>query len=130
MRLALVGAPRSAAAAKEKRVGGAGRHEGDLVVELDVSQLADELVAQEIEVKNAEAAFTKAREQYDIQVIQNESDIAAAELALAQPRPSTASSAATLRILARSRDGGLVAMFTGRELKADCCGQDRGQSGR
>ncbi len=56
--------------------------EGDLVVELDVSQLADELVAQEIEVKNAEAAFTKAREQYDIQVIQNESDIAAAELAL------------------------------------------------
>jgi HlyD family secretion protein len=57
-------------------------NEGDLVVELDVSQLADELVAQEIEVKNAEAAFTKAREQYDIQVIQNESDIAAAELAL------------------------------------------------
>lgn len=57
-------------------------NEGDLVVELDVSQLADELVAQEIEVKNAEAAFTKAREQYDIQVIQNESDLAAAELAL------------------------------------------------
>lgn len=57
-------------------------NEGDLVVELDVSQLADELVAQEIEVKNAEAAFTKAREQYDIQVIQNESDVAAAELAL------------------------------------------------
>jgi HlyD family secretion protein len=55
---------------------------GDLVVELDVSQLADELVAQEIEVKNAEAAYTKAREQYDIQVIQNESDVAAAELAL------------------------------------------------
>lgn len=55
---------------------------GDLVVELDVSQLADELVAQEIAVKNAEAAFTKAREQYDIQVIQNESDLAAAELAL------------------------------------------------
>ncbi|MDG1050882.1 MAG: efflux RND transporter periplasmic adaptor subunit, partial [Planctomycetota bacterium] len=55
---------------------------GDLVVELDVSQLADELVSQEIEVKNAEAAFTKAREQYDIQVIQNESDLAAAELAL------------------------------------------------
>ncbi|MGD2017309.1 MAG: efflux RND transporter periplasmic adaptor subunit, partial [Planctomycetota bacterium] len=57
-------------------------NEGDLVVELDVSQLADELVSQEIEVKNAEAAYTKAREQYDIQVIQNESDIAAAELAL------------------------------------------------
>ncbi len=57
-------------------------NEGDLVVELDVSQLADELVSQEIAVKTAEAAFTKAREQYDIQVIQNESDMAAAELAL------------------------------------------------
>lgn len=56
--------------------------EGDLVCELDVSQLEDELVRQEIEVKNAEAAFTKAKEQYDIQVIQNESDIAQAELAL------------------------------------------------
>ncbi|MDG1984054.1 MAG: HlyD family efflux transporter periplasmic adaptor subunit, partial [Planctomycetota bacterium] len=57
-------------------------NEGDLVVELDVSQLADELVSQEIAVKTAEAAFTEAREQYDIQVIQNESDMAAAELAL------------------------------------------------
>ncbi len=55
---------------------------GDLVVELDVSQLEDELVRQEIVVKNAEAAFTKAKEQYDIQVIQNESDIAQARLAL------------------------------------------------
>ena len=43
-------------------------NEGDLVVELDVSQLADELVSQEIEVKNAEAAYTKAHEQYDVQV--------------------------------------------------------------
>ncbi|MEM6672786.1 MAG: efflux RND transporter periplasmic adaptor subunit [Planctomycetota bacterium] len=55
---------------------------GDLVCELDVSQLEDDLVRQEIEVKNAEASFTKAREQYDIQVIQNESDIASAELSL------------------------------------------------
>ena len=55
---------------------------GDLVCELDVSQLEDELVRQEIEVKNAEAAFTKAKEQYEIQVIQNESDIAQAILAL------------------------------------------------
>lgn len=55
--------------------------EGDLVAELDVSQLEDDLVRQEIEVKNAEANYTKAREQYDIQVIQNVSDIAAAELA-------------------------------------------------
>jgi len=55
---------------------------GQLICELDVSELEDELVRQEIEVKNAEANFTKAREQYDIQVIQNESDIASAELAL------------------------------------------------
>ena len=33
-------------------------------------------------MKNAEAAFTKAKEQYEIQVIQNESDIAQAILAL------------------------------------------------
>lgn len=55
---------------------------GDLVAELDVSQLEDDLVRREIEVKNAEAAYTKAKEQYDIQVIQNISDIEAAELAL------------------------------------------------
>lgn len=55
---------------------------GDLVAELDVSELEDQLVRQEIEVKNAEAAYTKAKEQYDIQVIQNESDIAQARLAL------------------------------------------------
>lgn len=61
---------------------GAMLKEGDLVCELDVSQLEDELVRQEIEVKNAEAAFTKAKEQYEIQVIQNESDIAQAVLAL------------------------------------------------
>ncbi|MFT5734017.1 MAG: HlyD family secretion protein [Planctomycetota bacterium] len=56
--------------------------EGDLIVELDVSQLEDDLVRQEIEVKNAEASFTKAKEQYDIQVIQNISDEADAHLAL------------------------------------------------
>lgn len=54
---------------------------GDLVCELDVSDLRDERVSQEISVKNAEASFTKAREQYDIQEIQNQSDIAAALLA-------------------------------------------------
>ncbi|QDV08345.1 macrolide transporter subunit MacA [Planctomycetes bacterium Poly30] len=57
-------------------------NEGDLIVELDVSQLEDDLVRQEIAVKGAEAAFTKAREQYDIQVIQNQSDVADADLAL------------------------------------------------
>ena len=56
--------------------------EGDLICELDVSSLRDRRVTQEISVKNAEASFTKAREQYDIQKIQNTSDIAAAELAL------------------------------------------------
>ena len=56
--------------------------EGQLIAELDVSQLEDDLVRQEIEVKNAEANYTKAKEQYEIQEIQNESDIAAALLAL------------------------------------------------
>lgn len=54
---------------------------GQLVCELDVSNLEDRLVTQEISVKKSEASFTKAREQYDIQEIQNTSDIAAAELA-------------------------------------------------
>ncbi|MFT4538869.1 MAG: HlyD family secretion protein [Planctomycetota bacterium] len=54
--------------------------EGDLIAELDVSEMTDRRVAQEITVKNSEAAETKAREQYDIQEIQNESDIASAEL--------------------------------------------------
>ncbi len=55
---------------------------GQLIIELDSSVMEDELVRQEIEVKNAEAAFTKAKEQYDIQVIQNVSDLADAALAL------------------------------------------------
>ncbi len=55
--------------------------QGQLVCELDVSDLEDRLVTQEISVKKAEASFTKAREQYDIQEIQNTSDIAAAKLA-------------------------------------------------
>lgn len=55
---------------------------GQLIIELDSSAMEDELVRQEIEVKNAEAAFTKAKEQYDIQVIQNVSDLANAKLAL------------------------------------------------
>ena len=54
--------------------------EGDLIAELDVSEMTDRRVAQEITVQNAEAAETKASEQYDIQEIQNESDIASAEL--------------------------------------------------
>jgi RND family efflux transporter MFP subunit len=56
--------------------------EGQLVCELDVSDLRDRRVTQEISVKNGEASFTKAREQYDIQEIQNTSDIAESKLAL------------------------------------------------
>ncbi len=55
--------------------------QGQLICELDVSDLVDRMVSQEISVKNAEASFTKAREQYDIQEIQITSDMAAAKLA-------------------------------------------------
>lgn len=51
---------------------------GTLVAELDASNLIDERVSQEISVQNAEAAFTKAREAYEIQALQNTSDVAAA----------------------------------------------------
>ena len=53
--------------------------EGDLICELDVSATRDERVVQEIALQNALAEHTKAKEQYDIQVIQNESDIAVAK---------------------------------------------------
>lgn len=55
---------------------------GDLVAELDVTELADRKITQEIDVKSAEAQFTKAREQYEIQEIQNETDMAQAKLDL------------------------------------------------
>jgi len=54
---------------------------GELVCALDVSNLVDRRVTQEIAVKSTDADFTKAKEQYEIQEIQNESDIAEAELA-------------------------------------------------
>ena len=54
--------------------------EGDVIAELDASDMTDRRVTQEITLKNAEAAATKTSEQYDIQEIQNESDIASAEL--------------------------------------------------
>lgn len=56
---------------------------GTLVAELDSSGLQDNLVSQGISVQNAEAAFTKARESRAIQALQNTSDIAAGEQALA-----------------------------------------------
>ncbi|MCP3918764.1 MAG: HlyD family efflux transporter periplasmic adaptor subunit [bacterium] len=55
---------------------------GALVAEIDVSELDERRVTQEIDVKKAEADFVKAKEQYEIQVIQNQTDIAEAELAL------------------------------------------------
>lgn len=56
--------------------------EGDLVCELDVSEQRDREISQKIAVQNSESSYTNAKEQYDIQVIQNESDIAKAELDL------------------------------------------------
>jgi HlyD family secretion protein len=56
--------------------------EGDLICELDVSALEDRSVTQEIEVKSSEAKYTKSKEQYEIQEIQNQTDEAEAALAL------------------------------------------------
>ena len=53
--------------------------EGELLVELDASALEDRKVTQEILVQNAEAAFTKAKQQYEIQKSENESSIDAAK---------------------------------------------------
>ncbi|MDF1837617.1 MAG: HlyD family efflux transporter periplasmic adaptor subunit [Planctomycetota bacterium] len=55
---------------------------GDVVAEFDTSKFEEQLVVQEIAVNNSEAAVVKAEEQLDIQAIQNQSDLAAAELAL------------------------------------------------
>ncbi len=52
---------------------------GDLLCELDVSDLRDKRVAQEISVQNAEASYVKAKAQFEIQESQNKSDIEAAE---------------------------------------------------
>jgi len=55
--------------------------EGDLLVELDASTLVETEKTQVIAVTQAEAALTKAQESLAIQLRQNESDVAAAELA-------------------------------------------------
>lgn len=52
---------------------------GDKLVELDVASIVEKKIAQDIAVQNADAAFVKAKAQYDIQVSQNKSDIEAAE---------------------------------------------------
>ncbi len=55
--------------------------QGDLLVELDASQLEDTRTRQQITVMNAEAAFIRARENLEVVRNQNDSDIAQAELA-------------------------------------------------
>ena len=54
--------------------------EGDLLVELDVSQLTDSRIDQVIKVQNAEAAFIDANETRKITISQGLSDIEAAQL--------------------------------------------------
>lgn len=53
-----------------------------VLVELDSKELRERQVAQELEYQNALAAFTEAKEEYQIQVNQNVSDIMASELAV------------------------------------------------
>ena len=55
---------------------------GDVVCELDSSALVDKEKTQQIQVTNAAAALQKARKSVEIQHAQNESDIAAARLAM------------------------------------------------
>ncbi len=52
---------------------------GELLCELDTSNLIDNRVQQEIKVQNAEAAHIKAEQNFEIQKSQNESEIARAE---------------------------------------------------
>ena len=56
--------------------------QGDLLVELDASNLEDSKVDQEISVQNAEAAFISARESLEVVRNQAQSDTDEAELAL------------------------------------------------
>ena len=52
---------------------------GDLVCELDAANLVEKRVQQEIVVQNQRAGFTKAQQNYEIQLSQNESDVKRAE---------------------------------------------------
>jgi len=54
---------------------------GDLLVELDASQLVDSRVDQEIQVQNKNAEYISARESLEVVKNQAESDVSAAELA-------------------------------------------------
>ncbi|HVS10232.1 MAG TPA: efflux RND transporter periplasmic adaptor subunit, partial [Planctomycetota bacterium] len=55
---------------------------GDLLCELDATQLFDKKIQQEISVRTAQASFIKSKQAFDIQLSQNESDISQAEQAL------------------------------------------------
>jgi HlyD family secretion protein len=52
---------------------------GDLLVRLDSSDLVEKELQQRIARDNADAAYKKAKAQYDIQISQNQSDIEAAD---------------------------------------------------
>jgi HlyD family secretion protein len=53
---------------------------GDLLVELDASQLIDQKIDQEIQVQNAEASFISARENLEVAKNQAQSDVDKAQL--------------------------------------------------
>jgi HlyD family secretion protein len=53
--------------------------EGDLLCELDATELIDRRFQQDISSRNAEAAFVKSRQNYEIQKSQNDSDIKRSE---------------------------------------------------
>ncbi len=53
---------------------------GKVLVELDASNMTEQLPQREIELAAAEASYAEAKEGYDIQVKQNERDVTAAEL--------------------------------------------------
>jgi HlyD family secretion protein len=55
-------------------------NEDKILVELDSGDLTEQLTQREIDFASAEASYAEAKEAYDIQVKQNESDISAAEL--------------------------------------------------
>jgi HlyD family secretion protein len=53
---------------------------GKILVELDSGDLKEQLTQRQIDFTTADASYAQAKESYDIQVKQNESDITAAEL--------------------------------------------------
>jgi HlyD family secretion protein len=53
---------------------------GKVLVELDSGALEEQLAQREIDFASAEASYAEAKESYDIQLNQNESDVTAAEL--------------------------------------------------